>query len=37
MVRRASIETGKELEGREFKEQSLAGINSRLIMEMGIK
>lgn len=36
-LRRVGIETGKGLEGREFKEQSLAGINRRLIVEMGIK
>lgn len=34
MVRRANIETGKELEGRKFKEQSLAGIYNRLFVEM---
>lgn len=37
MERKASIETGKELEGRELKEQSVASVNSELIVEMGIK
>lgn len=37
MERKANIETGKELEGRELKEQSMAGINSELIVEMDIK
>lgn len=37
MERKANIETGKELEGRELKEQSMADVNSELIVEMDIK
>lgn len=37
MMRKYSIETGKEVEGRELNKQSLADINKELIVATGLK